>query len=140
MIVVHGISDKYDRISLLYNVEQEKLDDNSEECGEEIKRQGQRAATLGSFVNIGFGNVKNAPELVLFSEFDLFSMVGYARDDGASQSRMPEPWPEARRLKWQWHTGCSAVSTGLSGLFLGTRFINHKTGNCSEKSGPRSGA
>jgi hypothetical protein len=25
---------------------------------------------------MGFGNVKKAPELILFSEFDLFSMVG----------------------------------------------------------------
>lgn len=40
---------------------------------------------------MGFGSVKKAPELILFSEFDLFSMVGDTKEgttnDGASQSR-----------------------------------------------------
>lgn len=67
-------------------VEQGKLDENPEESGEEMKWQGQRAARREgvcrsfschkSFVNMGFGNVKKAPELILFSEFDLFSVVG----------------------------------------------------------------
>jgi hypothetical protein len=40
---------------------------------------------------MGFGYVKKAPELILFSEFHLFSMVGDTKEgttnDGAIQSR-----------------------------------------------------
>lgn len=66
-------------------VEQGKLDEDPEESGEEMEWQGQLAAIREgvcrsfschkSFVNMGFG-VKKAPELILFSEFDLFSMDG----------------------------------------------------------------